>query len=152
MYNYLFISFFVHFKFRHDDYYPTSIQDSQNPELWDFELMCEKRTRSMWHMSVTISLLEHFMDALEMETKQHLYPKIFGYLKRVHIIYNKFATDYLQMHHDELQFSDDNVKQNIKCVVEELTFLASNIKSSVNIFPKVCKDPKVNDIIHKFAS
>ena len=92
------------------------------------------------------------MDALEMETKQHLYPKIFGYLKRVHIIYNKFATDYLQMHHDELQFSDDNVKQNIKCVVEELRFLASNIKSGVNIFPKLRKDPKANDIIHKFAS
>ena len=87
-----------------------------------------------------------------METKQHLYPKIFGYLKRVHIIYNKFVTDYLQMHHDELLFSDDNVNQNIKCIVEELRFLASNFKSSVIIFLKFRKDPKVNDIIHKFAS
>ena len=106
----------------------------------------------MQHMSVTILLHEHCMDVLEMETKQHLYPKIFGYLKRVHILYNKFAADYLQIHGDELQFSEDNVNQNIKSVVEELRFLASNINSGVNIFQKVRKDPKANDIIHKFAS
>ena len=114
--------------------------------------MSDKRNRSMQHMSVTILLLEHFMEALEMETKHHLYPKIFGYLKRVHIVYNKFATNYLQMQRDELQFSDDNIKQNIKCVVKELRFLAGNIKSGVNIFPKLRNDPKANDTVHKFAS
>jgi len=141
-----------HFQSRRDEYYPTSTQHSPNPELWDFELISDKHKRSMRHMSVTILLLEHFMDALEMETKHHVYPKILGYLKRVHIVFNKFAEDYLQMHRQDLQFSDDNVKENIKCVVEELKFLASNIKSGVNIFPKLRADPKANDIIHKFAS
>ena len=37
-------------------------------------------------------------------------------------------------------------------VIEELKLLASNIKSGVNIYPKLCCDPKANDIIHKFAS
>ena len=143
--------FFLHFLFRRDEYFPSCTQESPNPELWEFELMSDKRKRSMRHMSVTILLLEHFMDALDMETKHHLYPKIFGYLQRVHIVYNQFATDYLHMKRDELQFSED-VKQNIKCVVEELSFLAGSIKSGVNIFPKLCNDPKANDIVHKFAS
>ena len=45
----------------------------------------------MWHMSVTILLLQHFMAALEMETKHHLYPKIFGYLTRAHLVFKQFA-------------------------------------------------------------
>ena len=49
------------------------------------------------------------------------------------------------MHRQELQFY-------IKCIIDELIYLASNIKSSVNIFPKLHGDPKANDIIHKFAS
>ena len=73
------------------------MQDSPNPELWDFELMSDKRKRSMKHMSVTIFLLQHFMDALEMETKHFLYPKIFGYLTRAHLVFKKFAEDYLQL-------------------------------------------------------
>ena len=103
----------------------------------------------MWHMSVTIFLLQHFMDTLEMEAKHHLYPKIFSYLTRAHL---KFAEDYLHVNRDELQFSDDNVKESIQCVIEELKLLANNIKSGVNIYPKLCCDPKANDIIHKFAS
>ena len=113
--------------------------------------MSDKCKRSMWHMSVTVLLLEHFMDALEMEMKQHLYPKIFCYLTHVHIVFKKFVEDYLQMHHQELQFSDDNVKANIKCVIDELKYFASNIKSNVNIFPKLHGDPTANDIIHNFA-
>ena len=103
-------------------------------------------------MSVTIFLLQHFMDALEMEMKHDLYPKIFGYLTHVHLVFRKFAEDYLLVNHDELQFSDDNVKDSIQCVIEELKLLASNIKSSVNIYAKLHCDPKANDIIHKFAS
>lgn len=114
--------------------------------------MSEKRKRSMRHMSVTIFLLEHFMCALEMEKKHHIYPKIFGYLTRVNIVFTKFANDYLLMKREELQYSDENVKENIKCVVGELKFLASHIKSGVNIFPKLRSDPKPHDILHKMAS
>ena len=71
-----------------------------------------------------------------METKQHLYSKLFGYLTRVHIVFKKFAEYYLQINHEELHFSDDNMKENIKCVVEELKFLASHMKSGVKIFPR----------------
>ena len=110
--------------------------------------MSDKCKRSMWHMSVTMFLLQHFMDALEMETKHHLYPKILGYLSRSH----QFVEDYLHINHAELQLSDDNVKESTQCIVEELKLLASNIKSGVNIYPKLRCDPKANDIIHKFAS
>ena len=106
----------------------------------------------MWHMSVTILLLQHFMDTLEMETKQHSYPKIFVYLTRTHLVFKKFVEDYLHINCAELQFSDENVKESIQCVIEELKLLASNIKSSVNIYPKLRYEPKANDIIHKFAS
>ena len=102
-------------------------------------------------MSVTIFLLQHFMDTLEMETKHHLYPKILGYLTRAHLVFKKFAEDYLHVNHAELQLSDDNVKESIQCVIEELKLLANNIKSGVNIYTKLCSDPKANDIIHKFA-
>ena len=87
-----------------------------------------------------------------MGTKHNLYPKIFDYLTRAHLVFKKFAEDYLHVNRDELQFSDDNVKESIQCIVEELKLLASNIKSSVNIYPKLHCDPKANDIIHKFAS
>ena len=102
-------------------------------------------------MSVTIFLLQHFMDTLEMETKNHLYPKILGYLTRAHLVFKKFAGDYLHVNRAELQLSDDNVKESIQCVVEELKLLASNIKSGVNIYPKLRCDPKANDIIHKMS-
>ena len=82
--------------------------------------MSDKRKRSMQHMSVTNFLLQHFMDALEMEMKHHLYSKIFGYLTRAHFVFKKFAEDYLQINRAELQFSDDNVKESIQCVIEEL--------------------------------
>ena len=114
--------------------------------------MSDKCKRSMWHMSVTIFLLQHFMDTLEMEMKHHLYPKILGYLTHAHLVFTKFAEDYLHINRAELQLSDNNVKESIQCVIEELKLLASNIKSGVNIYPKLCCDPKANDIIHKFAS
>ena len=60
--------------------------------------------------------------------------------------------DYLHVNRAELQLTDDNVKESIQCIVEELKLLASNIKSGVNIYPKLRGDPKANDIIHKFAS
>ena len=68
-----------------------------------------------------------------MEMKHHLYPKILGYLTRAHLVFKKFAEDYLHVNCAELQLSDDNVKESIQCIVEELKLLASNIKSSVNI-------------------
>ena len=114
--------------------------------------MSDKHKRSMWHMLVTIFLLQHFMDALEMEMKHHLYPKILGYLSCSHLVFKKFAEDYLHVNCAELQLSDDNVKESIQCIIEELKLLASNIKSGVNIYPKLRCDPKANDIIHKFAS
>ena len=67
-------------------------------------------------------------------------------------MFKKFAEDYLHVNRAELQLSDDNVKESIQCVIEELKLLASNIKSGVNICPKLCCDPKANDIIHEFAS
>ena len=67
-------------------------------------------------------------------------------------MFKKFVEDYLHINRAELQLSDDNVKESIQCVVEELKLLASNIKSGVNIYPKLRCDPKANDIIHKFAS
>ena len=92
------------------------------------------------------------MDALEMETKHHLYPKILGYLTCAHLVFKKFAEDYLHVNCAELQLSDDNVKESIPCIIEELKLLASNIESGVNIYPKLDHDPKANDIIHKFVS
>ena len=106
----------------------------------------------MQHMSLTNFLLQHFMDVLEMEIKHLLYPKILGYLTCARIVFKKFAEDYLHVNCAELQFSDDNVKESIQCIIEELKLLASNIKSGVNIYPKLHCDPKANDIIHKFAS
>ena len=60
---------FFKFKLGDDEYYLMSMQESPNPELWEFELMSKRHERSMQHMSVTILLLEHFMNELKMETK-----------------------------------------------------------------------------------
>ena len=78
--------------------------------------------------------------------------KFFGYLTCADLVFKKIAEDYLHINCDELQFSDDNFKESIQCVIEELKLLASNIKSSVNIYPKLHCDAKANDIIQKFAS
>ena len=127
------------------------MQDSPDPTMWEFERMSEKCERSVRQMSVTIFLLEHFMSALEMETKPDVHPKIFAYLKRVHIVYNKFATDYLNINRATLSFSETNLKENIECVVDELKYLVVNIKTGINLYPKLRTNPKPNDTVHKFA-